>query len=54
MHITELIFEDLESHVSAPHLEGLKDIISRRIRGLPDDDATVKALKDIEDLMSEG
>jgi hypothetical protein len=36
----------------APELEGMKDVISRRIKDLPDDPATAKALKEIEDLLS--
>jgi len=36
----------------APELEGMKDVISRRIKSLPDDDATAKALKEIENLLS--
>lgn len=45
------IFEVLNTSVSADHLEGLKDVIARRIKMLPDDDATAKALKEIEDLL---
>jgi len=52
MHIIELVSENLTSQLSAPHLEGLKDVLTRRIKGLPDDEATAKALKDIEDLLS--
>jgi hypothetical protein len=52
MHIIELVSENLTSQLSAPHLDGLKDVLTRRIKGLPDDEATAKALKDIEDLLS--
>lgn len=52
MLINELLSESVSTHISAPELEGLKDVISRRIRGLPADAATEKALKEIEDLLS--
>ncbi len=43
--------EALSTNISADHLEGMKDLIARRIKQLPDDDATAKALKEIEDLL---
>lgn len=52
MQILELLSEHVQTHISAPELEGLKELISRRIKGLPDDDSTAKALKQIEDLLS--
>jgi hypothetical protein len=44
--------ESINTSISAPELEGMKDIISRRIKELPDDSDTAKALKQIEDLLS--
>ena len=44
--------EALSTTVNADHLEGLKDLIARRIKSLPDDESTAKALKDIEDMLS--
>jgi hypothetical protein len=44
--------EALATTVNADHLEGLKDLIARRIKSLPDDESTAKALKDIEDMLS--
>ena len=52
MHIIELLSEDVSTQISAPELSGLKDVISRRIIGLPDNESTQKALKEIEDLLS--
>jgi hypothetical protein len=43
--------EALSTSVSADHLEGLKDLIANKIKLLPDDEATQKALKEIEDLL---
>ncbi len=43
--------EALSTNISADHLEGMKDLIARRIKQLPDDDATAKALKEIEELL---
>ena len=45
------LLETLNTTISADHLDGLKDVIARRIRSLPDDQTTAKALKDIEDLL---
>jgi hypothetical protein len=45
------IFETLKTSVSSDNLEGLKDLIARRIRELPDDENTAKALQEIEDLL---
>jgi hypothetical protein len=46
------LLEDVRTLIQAENLAGLKDVIARRIKSLPDDDATVKALKEIEDLLS--
>ena len=43
------LFEALNTNVTARHLEGLKDLIARRIKELPDDETTAKALTEIED-----
>jgi len=45
------ILETINTSISADHLEGLKDVIARRIKALPDDEATAKALKEIEDML---
>lgn len=45
------LLEALKTDVSADHLEGMKDLIARRIRSLPDDEATAKALQEIEDML---
>jgi hypothetical protein len=46
------LLEDVRTLIQAENLSGLKDVIARRIKSLPDDEATIKALKDIEDLLS--
>ena len=43
--------EAVQTTISAEHLEGLKDVIARRIKALPDDESTAKALKEIEDML---
>lgn len=43
--------EALKTNISAEHLEGMKDLIARRIRELPDDESTAKALQEIEDML---
>jgi len=48
----KLLQEAINTSISAPELEGMKDLISRKIKELPDDDLTAKALKQIEDLLS--
>jgi hypothetical protein len=45
------IFETLKTSVSSDKLTGLKDLISRRIKELPDDTLTAKALQEIEELL---
>ena len=45
------LFEALKTSVTADNLEGLKDVIARRIRELPDDETTAKALQEIEDML---
>jgi hypothetical protein len=45
------IKETLSYNISADHLSGMKDLIARRIRSLPDDDATQRALQEIEDML---
>ena len=52
MRVLDILLEDVHTSISAPELEGMKDVISRRIKQLPDDEATAKALKEIEDLLS--
>lgn len=52
MKVLDILSEAIQTTISAPELEGLKDIISRRIKELPDDESTQKALKEIEDLLS--
>jgi hypothetical protein len=52
MRVLDILSEAIHTTISAPELEGLKDIISRRIKELPDDESTQKALKEIEDLLS--
>ena len=49
--LDNILTEEVNSQF-APELEGMKDVISRRIKDLPDDPATAKALKEIEDLLS--
>lgn len=49
MNIIELILED--PNIAADQLAGIKSTIARRIKELPDNDATTKALKEIEDLL---
>ena len=48
----KLLRETTSTSISAPELEGMKDLISRRIKELPDDSDTAKALKQIEELLS--
>ena len=48
----KLLRETTSTSISAPELEGMKDLISRRIKELPDDSDTARALKQIEDLLS--
>ena len=43
--------EAISTSASADHLEGMKDLIANKIKLLPDDEATQKALKEIEDLL---
>ena len=50
MRYIDLISEDF-SHFSGQELEGMKDIIASKIKKLPDDDATAKTLKEIEELL---
>lgn len=45
------IVETLKTSVSSDNLEGMKDLIARRIRELPDDEKTAKALQDIQDML---
>ena len=45
------IVETLKTTVSSDKLDGLKDLIARRIRELPDDENTAKALQEIEDML---
>jgi hypothetical protein len=52
MHVIDILFETVHTNISAHDLEGLKDVVARRIKSLPDDDVTAKALKEIEDLLS--
>lgn len=49
MNINDLLQED--TNVTPDQLAGIKATIAQRIRQLPDDDATAKALKEIEDLL---
>ncbi len=46
------LLEAVSTTISADHLEGFKDIIANRIKQLPDDDVTIKALKEIEEMLS--
>ena len=48
----KLLRETTSTSISAPELEGMKDLISRRIKELPDDSDTARALKQIEELLS--
>ena len=48
----KLLRETTSTSISAPELDGMKDLISRKIKELPDDSDTAKALKQIEDLLS--
>ena len=48
----KLLRETTTTSISAPELDGMKDLISRKIKELPDDSDTAKALKQIEDLLS--
>jgi hypothetical protein len=43
--------EAISTSASADHLEGMKALIASKIKQLPDDEATQKALKEIEDLL---
>jgi hypothetical protein len=52
MRVLDILSEAIHTTISAPELEGLKDTISRRIKELPDDESTQKALNEIEDLLS--
>jgi hypothetical protein len=52
MRVIDILLEDVHTSISAPELEGMKDLISRRIKQLPDDETTAKALKEIEELLS--
>ena len=48
----KLLRETTSTSISAPELEGMKDLISRKIKELPDDSDTARALKQIEELLS--
>ena len=48
----KLLRETTSTSISAPELEGMKDLISRKIKELPDDSDTAIALKQIEELLS--
>jgi len=45
------ITEALSYNISADHLSGMKDLIARRIKSLPDDEDTQRALQEIEDML---
>jgi hypothetical protein len=49
---SKLLRETTSTSISAPELDGMKELISRKIKELPDDSDTAKALKQIEDLLS--
>jgi len=51
MRVLDILLETVHTTINAPELEGMKDLISRRIKQLPDDENTAKALKEIEDLL---
>jgi hypothetical protein len=51
MKITELLTEAATQTTSNRELEAFKATIASRIKELPPDDATIKALKEIEDLL---
>jgi len=51
MRFRDILLETVHTSISAPELEGMKDVIARKIQQLPDDESTAKALKDIEDLL---
>jgi hypothetical protein len=51
MKITELLTEAATQKTNNRELEAFKATIASRIKELPPDDATVKALKEIEDLL---
>jgi hypothetical protein len=51
MRFRDILLETVHTTISAPELDGMKDLISRRIKELPDDENTAKALKQIEDLL---
>jgi len=51
MRFRDILLETVHTSISAPELGGMKDVIARKIQQLPDDEATAKALKDIEDLL---
>ena len=44
------IFENLDNF-TAPELEAMKSVIAGKIKQLPDDDATAKTLREIEELL---